>query len=97
MRHRRRSRPRLRRQARQLPAPRQPHFDTDRYYEFCASALPDLDALVLKGVSSPQFDTMLSDTVRATYPAHENDRFPAHSRGSVGVWVSDEAALRGSR
>ena len=28
------------------------------------------------------------DTVRATYPAHEHDRFVAHFRGLVGLWVT---------
>nr|WP_239580067.1 hypothetical protein [Microlunatus panaciterrae] len=72
------------------------HFEKDRYAEFCATSLPDLDDLVLEWVSSPQFDRLLLDTVRATYPEHEQDRFIGHFRGLIGLWVGDEASLRGS-
>jgi len=30
------------------------------------------------------------DTVRATYPAHEQERFLAHFRGLIGLWVTDQ-------
>jgi hypothetical protein len=73
------------------------HFDTERYHAFCAEALPDIDALVLEWVSSPDFDRVLVQTVRSTYPATEHERFLAHFRGLVGLWVSDESALLGSR
>ena len=73
------------------------HFDTERYRAFCAEALPDLDALVLDWVSSPAFDRVLVQTVGATYPTHEQERFLAHFRGLVGLWVSDESALLGAR
>jgi hypothetical protein len=66
------------------------HFDTERYNEFCATALPDIDDIVLEWVSSPHFDKMLVDTVTATYPEHERERFLGHFRGLVGLWVSDE-------
>ena len=73
------------------------HFDTERYHEFCATALPDIDDIVLEWVSSPHFDQMLVDTVTATYPEHERERFLAHFRGLVGLWVSDERALTAAR
>ncbi len=73
------------------------HFDTERYRTFCAEALPDIDNLVLDWVSSPDFDRVLVQTVQATYPAAEHERFLAHFRGLVGLWVSDESALLGSR
>jgi hypothetical protein len=38
---------------------------------------------------------MLVDTVTATYPEHERERFLAHFRGLVGLWVSDERARLG--
>ena len=66
------------------------HFDTERYNEFCATALPDIDDIVLEWVSSPHFDKMLVDTVTATYPENERERFLGHFRGLVGLWVSDE-------
>jgi hypothetical protein len=69
------------------------HFDTERYHEFCDSALPDIDSQVLEWVSSTQFDEMLRDTVRATYPADEQDKFVAHFRGLVDLWISDESRV----
>jgi hypothetical protein len=30
------------------------------------------------------------DTVRATYPPHEQERFVAHLRGLIGQWVREQ-------
>lgn len=38
---------------------------------------------MLDWVASPEFDALLIDTVRATYPANEHDRFVGHFRGLV--------------
>ncbi|HEU5484503.1 MAG TPA: hypothetical protein VFU98_06320, partial [Microlunatus sp.] len=56
----------------------------------CAAALPDVDDIVLEWVSSSHFDQVLVDTVTSTYPENERERFLAHFRGLVGLWVSDE-------
>jgi hypothetical protein len=72
------------------------HFERERYEEFCAEALPDLDAQVLEWVSSPDFDRVLRETVQATYPAAEHERFLAHFRGLVSLWVADESTLQGA-
>jgi hypothetical protein len=69
------------------------HFDTERYHEFCAATLPDIDELVLEWVSSRHFDDMLVDTVRSTYPDHQQEKFLAHFRGLIGLWVTDETQL----
>ncbi|HET7476337.1 MAG TPA: hypothetical protein VFJ97_10020 [Dermatophilaceae bacterium] len=71
------------------------HFDRERYEQFCAAALPDIDEIVLDWVSSADFDAMLARTVTTTYPAHEHDRFMAHFRGLVDLWKSDEAKRLG--
>jgi hypothetical protein len=68
------------------------YFETPRYGEFCATALADLDSIVLDWVASPDFDALLVDTVKATYPAHEQERFLAHFRGLIGAWVTDNSA-----
>ena len=68
------------------------YFETPRYSEFCATALADLDSIVLDWVASPDFDALLVDTVRVTYPAHEHERFLAHFRGLIGAWVTDNSA-----
>jgi hypothetical protein len=68
------------------------YFEADRYADFCASRLTDLDARVLDWVASADFDRLLVDTVRSTFPAHEHDHFVAHYRGLLGTWVRDETA-----
>jgi hypothetical protein len=68
------------------------YFDVDSYREFCAKHLPDIDRRVLDWVSGPGFDQLITDTVRSTYPAHEQEQFVEHFRGLVGLWVTDETA-----
>ena len=67
------------------------YFETDRYREFCAASLSDLDEIMLDWVSGPDFDRLLIDTVQSVYPAHEHERFIAHLRGLLGMWVRDES------
>jgi hypothetical protein len=68
------------------------YFEVERYNDFCASRLCDFDAVALDYFGSPDFDRVLVDTVRSTFPAHEHDHFIGHYRGLVGSWVSDETA-----
>ncbi|HEU0214132.1 MAG TPA: hypothetical protein VFR13_08620 [Jiangellaceae bacterium] len=67
------------------------YFETERYLDFCARSLGHLDDVVLEWVDGADFDRLLVDTVRATYPPHEHDRFVAHFRGLLGMWVRDQA------
>jgi len=67
------------------------YFEKERYDEFCAASLPDIDEMVFDWISSPGFDQMLVDTVVATYPEHEVDQFLGHFRGLLGLWTSDQA------
>jgi hypothetical protein len=67
------------------------YFEAERYRDFCATHLSHVDAMVYEWVASSDFDALLVDTVRTTYPAHEHDRFLAHFRGLVGAWVTDAA------
>jgi hypothetical protein len=68
------------------------YFAVEDYREFCAAQLADLDQRVLDWAAGGDFDRLLVDTVMATYPAHEHERFIAHFRGLTGLWVRDEAA-----
>jgi hypothetical protein len=68
------------------------YFDSDRYHDFCASRFAHIDDLVLEWVCSPDFDRLLLETVRVTYPPHEHERFVSHLRGLVGQWVSEQGA-----
>jgi hypothetical protein len=67
------------------------YFETERYADFCASRLAHVDELVYDWVRSPEFDALLVETVRATYPAHEHDRFVSHFRGLTGAWLADQS------
>ena len=68
------------------------YFDTERYQDFCATSLGQLDAVVLDWVAGPDFDRLLIDTVRSVYPAHEHEQFIEHLRGLLGMWVRDESS-----
>ena len=68
------------------------YLDTDRYREFCAEHLAHVDEVVLEYVAGRDFDRLLVETVRATFPAHEHEAFIAHYRGLVGAWVRDARA-----
>jgi hypothetical protein len=67
------------------------YFETERYTEFCATRLAHVDEMVHEWVGSPAFDELLLETVRATFPPHEHDRFIAHFRGLLASWVNDNA------
>jgi hypothetical protein len=66
------------------------YFDVEHYNDFCASRLSHLDEVVVEWVEGPDFDRLLVDTVRSTFPAHEHDHFIAHYRGLLGAWATDE-------
>ncbi len=66
------------------------YFETERYRDFCDRHLAGLDEQVLDWMSGPHFFRVLLDTVRATYHAHEQDRFLDHFRGLVAMWIADE-------
>ena len=54
---------------------------------------------MLDWIASPEFDALLVETVRATYPAHEQEQFLAHFRGLLGLWAHERgrAAADGVR
>ncbi|MEV6494516.1 hypothetical protein AB0M20_38720 [Actinoplanes sp. NPDC051633] len=67
------------------------YFDVERYHEFCARHLSHVDEMVYEWVRSPEFRTLLDETVRSTYPAHEHDRFLGHFGGLIDAWIRDNA------
>jgi len=66
------------------------YFQVDEYEEFCAAALPSLRELVVAYVGGSEFDDLLVDIVRSTFPAHEEEQMVARHRGLVGAWLRDE-------
>ncbi|WP_427885996.1 ATP-grasp domain-containing protein [Kribbella sp. GL6] len=65
------------------------HFETAKYQEWCASHLGDFDLRVRDWVAGPDFERVLRQTVAATYPAHEQEKFFAHFKGLTDLWVAD--------
>ena len=65
-------------------------FEVERYEEFCAQALPQVDEALLEYVQSDEFDRLLVQTVRTTFPEHEHEHFVAHYRGLLGAWAGDQ-------
>jgi hypothetical protein len=72
------------------------YFEAERYHDFCARALPQLDEIVFEWVSSGDFDQLLIETVRSVYPAHEHDMFIAHLRGLISLWTHDAEGSHGA-
>ena len=62
---------------------------SEEYAEFCDAALPHLDELAHEWFTGAEFDRLLVDTVRTTFPAHEHEQFVAHYRGLIAAWSRD--------
>jgi len=67
------------------------YFDTQRYEEFCARHLANVDEIVYEWVSSEEFRSLLRETVRAMYPVHEHEKFLGHFGGLVDAWIRDHS------
>jgi len=65
-------------------------LEVERYAEFCARHLARLEEVTVEWVESDEFDRLLVDTVRSTYPEHEHDQFIAHFRGLLQMWARDQ-------
>jgi hypothetical protein len=65
------------------------YFEIERYQDFCATHLADVDEIVLDWVSSEEFRSLLRETVRATYPVHEHEKFLGHFGGLIDAWIRD--------
>jgi hypothetical protein len=65
-------------------------FEVERYEEFSSQALPHVDEALLEYVQSDEFDRLLVQTVRTTFPEHEHEHFVAHYRGLLGAWAGDQ-------
>ena len=66
------------------------HFESARYHEFCEKYLSNVDEVVFDFISSDDFDRLLVETVRSTFPTNEHEHFVAHYRGLLGAWVNDQ-------
>jgi hypothetical protein len=68
------------------------YFETARYEEFVAETLGPLDELTVEYFESPEFDALLVETVRSTFPEHEHEHFIGHYRGLLSAWAADQRA-----
>ena len=69
------------------------HFQTDRYHEFLDKHVPEVDEVMLAYIASDEFDELLVQTVKSTFPPHEHEKFVAHYRGLMALWVKDQSAV----
>nr|WP_221381007.1 hypothetical protein [Actinoplanes polyasparticus] len=67
------------------------YFEADRYADFCARYLGNVDEIVYEWVTSDEYRSLLRETVRATYPVHEHEKFLAHFGGLTDAWIRDNA------
>ncbi|UQU68304.1 hypothetical protein COUCH_19320 [Couchioplanes caeruleus] len=67
------------------------YFETEKYEEFCEKHLSHIDEMVHGWIGSPEFRSLLSETVRAMYPPHEHERFLGHFGGLIDAWLRDNA------
>jgi hypothetical protein len=68
------------------------HFEADAYAEFCNGPLAHLQEAAYEWFTSDEFDRVLVDTVRSTFPSHEHEHFVSHYRGLLEAWAGDQAA-----
>ena len=47
-------------------------------------------------MDSPDFRSLLTDTIQTTYPQHEWDKFEGHFGGLTTMWVKDEQSRLGA-
>ena len=71
------------------------YFELEKYRNFVETSLGHVDEMVLDWVLSDEFDRLLVQTVRSTYPEDEHDRFLGHFRGLTGLWAKDEGKILG--
>lgn len=65
-------------------------FDTDRFEEFCATNLGDLDVITLEHMASERALEAVRAKVTAMYPDHEVDGFTEHFWGLLQFWRQTE-------
>jgi hypothetical protein len=71
-------------------------FQTELYADFCAEAIPDVDDLAHEWFDSAEFDALLVDVVKDTFPEDEHEEMVARHRGLVAQWVSEQPPVAAS-
>lgn len=66
-------------------------LEADRFAEFCATHLPQLDRVVWEAYGSDVAHEAVRQKVASLFPAHEVDRFTAHFWDKVQAWRAEQA------
>ena len=69
------------------------YFEADRFEEFCAEALPQLDELVVDYVESPEFDRFRVGIVTVEEQPERHEELIERNRDLIGAWAADQRAL----
>ena len=68
------------------------YIEAERYDEFCAAHLSNVDEVMVEYIASDEFDDHLTETIRHAFPDHEHEQFIARYRGLLGAWADDQRA-----
>ena len=66
-------------------------YDTERFEEFCAVQLPDLDDIALEYLGTDRALEAVEAKVAAVFPADEVGRFTEHFWGLLQFWRKTES------
>jgi hypothetical protein len=67
------------------------YFETDKFDAFCREHLARLDEVALEFFSSAEWDEILFERVKRSFPEQEWQSFTSHYRGLIQLWCHDEA------
>ena len=70
------------------------HFDTERFEEFCADELPNLDEVAWQYFGSERARAAIQKKVELIFPKHEVESFTEHFFQAVQNWRADDKAAR---
>ena len=71
------------------------YFQADEFTAFCATALPNLDEVVVEYVESREFDDLVVRSIRLEVEPERQEEMIERSRRLVGGWAADQRASAG--
>jgi hypothetical protein len=66
------------------------YFQADEFADFCAAALPELDAVVLDYFTSPDFDDLVVHAIRLEVERERHEEMIERCRRLVAYWAADQ-------
>ncbi len=67
------------------------YFETAKFNEFCAKHLARVDDIAYDFFTGDEWDAILVERIKRSFPQHEWDEFIAHYRGILQYWAKTEA------